>query len=554
MSQSRAQSSVVGVALLLGFTLLVVGATVTLGYGAISSSTDAVAVNQAENSLSQFDSAASEVALGSSDARRVDLGGTDRGVRVSDAGRLTVSVTNLSTGTPETLVDESLGAVVFSRGDRQVAYQGGGVWRDGQVVSPPEVHYTDGTLTLPVVTVHGAASGSDLLVRRGGDPVRVFPTGNHSNPFTGMRVNVTVSGPYYEGWATYFRERTDGTVSVDETERTTTLTLTNPPPQTPVEAGVISGAAGTTLQGGADIDGYDSREGDYVATKAETGRVSIAGNIALSNGGHLRGNLTVGGTATIDGGSTVTGAVHYGGSRPTVTGGGSVGTLSSGATPLQPASTAGAVRTMVDEARSRNDNGDVSVIDGTTLNCDDDPCTIPAGTYYLSGFNPDWHDVELNTTDGDVTLVVDGDFYLANGAKLSVTGPGRGDVYVTGDVDVTGGGRVSVPGDDATRFWLYPLPSSAVTFHNGVGYTGIVYGPGGGDQAGATITVESGVHVYGALVGNVRELANGAHVHYDHAAGASLPDTVSALEDPPASISYLHVSVEHLNVTDARAG
>ncbi|WP_435096683.1 DUF7289 family protein [Halarchaeum sp. P4] len=552
MSRSRGQSSVVSVALLLGFTLVVVGAAVVLGYGAISQSTDAVAVEQAGNALSQFDSAASEVALGSSSASRVSLGGSD--VRVSDAGTLSVTVTNLSTGASSPLVEKRLGAVVFSRGARTVAYQGGGVWRDGRVVSPPEVHYNEGTLTLPIVTVGGDATGSSLLVRRHGGSTPVFPAGNVSNPLTGMRVNVTVTGPYYRGWATFFRERTAGAVTVDDARNATTLTLTNPPPRTPVDAGVISGAAGTTLRGGADIDGYDSRSGDYTATKNDTGRVSVVGNIELSNGGHLRGDLTVGGSATITGGSSVTGTVHYGGARPSVSGGGSVGSLSSDATPLRPASTAGAVRQVVERAKATNDNGEVSVVDGTSLNCTGQQCTIPAGTYYLTGFNPDWHDVALNTTDGDVTLVVDGDFYVANGAKLNVTGPGRANVYVTGDADVTGGGRIAAPGDDGTRFWLYPLPSSDVTFHNGVHFTGVVYGPGGGDRAGANITVQSGVHVYGALVGNVRRLANGAHVHYDHAVGAALPDTTSAVEDPPSTISYLHVSVERLNVTAAQAG
>lgn len=536
MGQSRAQSSVVGVALLLGFTLLVVGATVTIGYGAISSSTDAVAVNQAENALSQFDSAASEVALGSSDARRVDLGGTDRGVRVSDAGRLSVRVTNLSTGTSETLVNESLGAVVFSRGDRHVAYQGGGVWRGGQVVSPPEVHYTDGTLTLPVVTVNGTVSGSDLLVRRDGDPVRVFPAGNYSNPFTGMRVNVTVSGPYYEGWATYFRERTDGTVSVDETERSTTLTLTNPSPETPVDAGVIATGARLTVAKDTSVDGYDSTSGPYTPGAARDGRVVVVGDVTFRKSVSVRGSVIAGSVTNPDNVDA-----------DELRSGTSVSAPSGAGVPARLAA-----------IRDRNDDANTSSIqDGSLQPNASDVTTLTAGMYHVT--SPILNDDEtlvLDTSDGPVTLGIDGDLTSRPGKgsdppTIRVVGDGRASVYVGGNVQLGKNTRVTVEGGRASGFWLYTRPDRSATLKKSVKFTGVLYGAG--RTGGTGITVAKNTRIYGAIVGDVQSIKKSTAIHYDHALADTLV-TPDAEPDHPASIAYLHVSVEHLNVTDARAG
>jgi hypothetical protein len=102
------------------------------------------------------------------------------------------------------------------------------------MVSPPEFHYRDATLTLPVIRVDGGSAGtSRAVVRTNGTRSRVFPNTSRSyptgrayrNPTDDGTLQVTVHSRYYRAWAGYFRARTDGNVSVDADNRTVTAEL-----------------------------------------------------------------------------------------------------------------------------------------------------------------------------------------------------------------------------------------------------------------------------------------------------------------------------------------
>ncbi|QLC34251.1 hypothetical protein EFA46_008545 [Halarchaeum sp. CBA1220] len=575
MRWSRGQASVVGVALLLGFTLVVVGATVALGYGAISQSTDRVAVEQAENALSQFDSAASEVALGASDTKRANLGSASGNVRLNDdSGQLVVTAANRSGGnaTPRTLVNVSLGSVVFERGGETVAYQGGGVWRDGRVVSPPEVHYQNETLTLPIITVSGDGSGNGEFVIEKADASEIaFPNANGSNPLEGKRIEVTVTGPYYRGWYQYFETRTGGAATVNHSARSTTMTLTTPVPPVRITSGIVSGSAGTmmTFSESATIDGYNSSAGTLSETEGVPVNVTSFGPVTVKTA-TLNGNLFSEGSVTLDWGSgSIKGAIYTDAAvnHPDYYPAPPVYSLSSDLRPRQYPSSAGRVETAITEATASNDNDEASVasVRNGTLSCISDTCELGPGTYLVDEIEVrDGGDVTLNTTNGDVTLVVAGDgdpddvdIDVGNNGYLRVVGENRANVYTTGDTDISSDGHVVTYNETANEethrapgFWLYTVPDSTVDIRSSGFFTGVVYGAGGGSQTGSTITVHSDGHVYGALVGNVEGFGNGGYLHYDHA----LADEMTALNDvdtQTASVSYLHVSVERLNVTRA---
>jgi len=133
--------------------------------------------------------------------------------------------------------EQRLGAVEYQRGDTTLAYQGGGVWRrdDGggaTMVSPPEVHNRQATLTFPVVRVRGsgAASGRQRATVRSatrGSPI--FPdldgdrtprsdqyddssTEYYDNPVASGNMTVEIESEYCEAWREFFRSRTEGGV------------------------------------------------------------------------------------------------------------------------------------------------------------------------------------------------------------------------------------------------------------------------------------------------------------------------------------------------------
>lgn len=229
----RAQTSPVGIALIIGITLT--GATVIVVFGgaALDDTQQQSQVSQAEQALTQFDSKAAQVALGEAGAQRVDVARSDGSYRVhTDAGRVKLVHRNW-TGDEndpkdETIYEKSLGAVVYESDGTQLAYQGGGVWRldesgAARVVSPPEFHYRGATLTFPIIRVAGGGgSGHGFLTVSDTSTGTVFPDASqtyggsndaYANPISNGTMVVEIESEYCEGWRSYFESRSEGTIS-----------------------------------------------------------------------------------------------------------------------------------------------------------------------------------------------------------------------------------------------------------------------------------------------------------------------------------------------------
>jgi len=242
----RGQSTVVGVSLLLAITVMTSGLIVTAGGDAFDGIGERTSHERTEHTMSLFDSRGAMAALGDAETQEVDFGRAGRGNYAvdEDAGWLRIEHLNHTASDPptnETVYNDTLGALVYEYGDRTLAYQGGGVWRlsDGNatMASPPEFHYRDATLTLPVIRVRGSDAGSGRVratIEPSGTARRVFPnaTANYSptkdyrNPVNNGVVRVTVQSQYYQGWADYFRTRTEGNVSVDHSNHRAVVDLT----------------------------------------------------------------------------------------------------------------------------------------------------------------------------------------------------------------------------------------------------------------------------------------------------------------------------------------
>ena len=413
----RAQSSVIGVVLIVG--LVVAGTTGVLVFGsdAIRDVQDRASAGQAELAMSTVDSEVSEVALGYASARRVSLGGQGRATLDEDAGRITIErVGTNATGPP--LVNTTMGAVEYRAGGTTVAYQGGGVWRGergrARMISPPEFHYrwgtgagSDPTLTFPLVVLRGSASSSEALRFSDGPTRAAFPNASagRQNPLDAGSVRVTIRSDYYQAWAEYFRSRTDAdTVAVVDANRSVTVVLSVPTRGREIQDSIAARSPTVTVQGGATVDSYNSSEGTYATTRGERGSVYVGEDLVNAGGGTIYGDMRVDGDFEAGGGIDVEGRLLVDGDADLSGGGVSVDEeiiadgdlfLGGGGSLDSPAVVGG---------RVVETGGGVAVTEA-----------VRAGGDYVSS---------SGTIDGDVH--VGGDFYPANGQNID------GDVTMAG--------------------------------------------------------------------------------------------------------------------------
>lgn len=242
-TDSRGQSEVIGIVLLLGLAVIGTGAILVFGGSAITDTMGVSQTESTEHAMTLFDSRSAMVALGDSPSQTIDFGNAGDGIySVEDeSGWMRIEHHNYSNGQDQTIYNESLGAMTYEQGGTKLAYEGGGVWRkqgNGSVmVSPPEFHYRQATLTLPIIRVSGdeQASGRVSSTIRSGDSIRrVFPdatttydeTGDpYANPIEEGNVTIIVQSDYYQAWAKYFDARTEGKVSTDHDNETATVKL-----------------------------------------------------------------------------------------------------------------------------------------------------------------------------------------------------------------------------------------------------------------------------------------------------------------------------------------
>ncbi|MFB6300271.1 MAG: hypothetical protein ABEH65_08435 [Halobacteriales archaeon] len=251
----RAQSGTIGVVLLLAITVISTGAIVTFGSDALIDTRQASQLQRTEHAMTLFDSRAAMVALGDSDAQTVSLGQESGGAYHVREGTGWIRVEHLnytaSASDPknETIYNRSLGSIEYVNEETTIAYQGGGVWRktgnNSRMVSVPEFHYRAATLTLPVIRINGSGSTAGrtwAVVSSQRQAHHVFPNRTdvtadgvgapydnddeaYHNPVTNGTLRVTVRSDYYQGWAEFFRTRTDGNVTVHHNNDTVWVDL-----------------------------------------------------------------------------------------------------------------------------------------------------------------------------------------------------------------------------------------------------------------------------------------------------------------------------------------
>jgi hypothetical protein len=476
-------------------------------------------------------------------------------------------VINRTDDSETTVMNVSLGSVAYDRGDTRIAYQGGGVWKatetGGQMLSPPEFHYRNGTLTLPTVTVTGDADLGDGATIKQGGVTRKFPDPTQGeewiNPLRRHQVNVTVSSEYYVGWGQYFEERTDGEAVYDDDDEQVTLELVVEADHPPVKGGLVTGTAETlTIKNNAEIDSYNSTEGAYGSSgstepAASDSKIIAASDVSIENNAILHGNIEAGGDITVDNngeirdgnvsyeddfildGTWQTDPHHWENDNASVRVPDPVDRLIDDL-----------LTVYADDGTNDNDNASAITTGDTLQNCDPE-CTLTAGQYYLDDLTlGSSENLELDTSGGRIEIAVDGDVDVDNDQEIDVVGDNRANVYVDGNATFSNGASVSVPDDNATQFWLYMRPESSTTLRNGVEFKGVVFGPGG-LLPGTEITLDQNAEVYGGVVGDVDFQANNVWIHFDESIG-----TVDPVEHETTAvqITFLHVTENRITVED----
>lgn len=572
---SRGQSEVIAVVLLISIVILgviavVVGSTVVLGEMQQSAE-----VSAAENSMSAFDSELSTVALGNAQSSEMDLGlrSNDGDVYYEDESWLRIDVQSVENGDKE-VVNATLGTVVYTNGDTTVASEGGGVWRsDGAgsvMLSRPEFHYRDGTLTVPIVAIDGETGlTNDVQVTQSGDSIARYPNatlGFENQPDEGT-VTVTVRSEYYEAWGRYFEQDTDGIVTYDHAKEQVTVLFIVLPERNSFDAGIIATSSNGELAiagTGAYVNSYDSSEGNYSETRSADGLIQSAGDFKASGNSLVDGDVKADGVVTLQGSTYINGSLWWS-EPPEPTDdmkakvAGDVDWIDTVPTvdPIDPF-----IGTVATEVEQNNDNDAAANITANELSVTGTETELHAGMYYLNKIElSDGERLVVNTTDGDVTLVVRDYVKLTRGAEIIVEGDGVVHVFMQSEnetvVSPTGLGNqavnfhvgknaaVDVPEERSSQMQVYGTSDFVATIAGAnsgkARFVGLLYAPAG-DTGPGYIYVKQG-DMYGlAVTGNLTVGQYGA-AHYDYGLR-----TTNGIGSPFSTLEAMHVTEHQVRV------
>lgn len=589
---ARGQSEILGYILI--FSIMIAGAGIIVGLGvtAINDTERGLSDDRAEKALTQFDSKAGLVALGEADSQQVSFA-TEAGeqFRVNeDDGWMAVTVENRSSEVSEDIMNVTLGSLTYTNEGTKLAYQGGGVWRadasGGSMISPPEFHYRNGTLTLPAVTVTGdVVSGGDMSIRQAGE-TSIFPTSEKEdrlNPLEEHRVDVTVQSEYYRGWGQYFMDRTDGDVEFDHERNIVVVTLVSPVDVDEVTAASASLSAGgefsvygtsaSSCDGAGDVytDSYDSSDGPYCEQFKENdeppawnGDVVYGKDVDISDGSggsNFYGDVVSGQTVTVDD--------SEGSGQPEV-----YGNISyvddcitdreeeSGDCSKRIANESGGQVFEIDRVETANsiDWYIDTVVEEIAESPDEKNPEIAGerlddGEYYFDELTlSDDERLELDTTDGDIFIAVDGAVRLHQDAEIEVIGTGEVQLFVRGDgvsgnhLQMDNDATIGNDEDNATRFRVYGTADfDAVLGGGGSGnlaqFNGVIYAPPGRHGTGS-VTLDGG-EIYGGILSGTTAI-DGGSIHYDE---ALQDEQIISSDARIIKVTYLHVTENRIHIS-----
>ena len=581
-NDERAASEVLAFALLIGIVALGMASVLLVAGPQLAAEQESTELRHAEQSLTQFDSEAARVAHGGTDSQRIDLGlRANSGTLDVDegAGHITVEYNSvLDPANSTEVMNTSMGTLIYEQGDTSVGYQGGGVWRsDGShstMVSPPEIHYRDGSLTMPIIkTTRAGGVHSEVLVTRRGLEERFLPGNETSKIDDDTAITVTIESRYCHGWAQFFEAETEAIVESDcerDLMQVTFIAL-------PVDYSPVAGVVSTSSTGEIRLEGTGAYVDSYHAPGYDGGDtdgiVKAAGDLSMAGDSRIDGEVKSGGSVSIDSGSAqIDGDVSWTErfdphDEESITGDDHE---IDGVSTIVPINRFVSDRT--DELRRSNDNDDAGAADdliqGDTLDIEGGEATLEAGEYYLDTLSLDGETLTLDTTDGNVTIAVE------KWVKLDERGNQPSEIVIEGDGNVrlfvASQETVSIDniqgaGGDGFNEGHFVVENSDITGLDKESSRFQVFGPdtfvgaiGGGDpEVTAAIIAPTGElgpgkfyvkqgELFGAVVTGELTLGQNGQIHFDR---ALIDETIPLAPNVPR-LEYLSLTEHEIELGD----
>jgi len=247
----------------------------------------------------------------------------------------------------------------------------------------------------------------------------------------------------------------------------------------------IFGDLGVTLSGNGKTDSYNSSDGPYTwathHTEGDVGTNAItAGAISLSGNAKIYGDAMVG-----PGGNPATGVTTCGNAMVVAPGQKLAADEPKDMTPM-------------------SDPGGGTNLPAWNISADD---TLSAGTYRLPGINISG--TATATISGDVTLYVTGNISISGNGRLIIPAGSSLTIYASGSVSISGNG-ISNATSYPRNLQIYGTSTcnSFSVSGNGNLY-GAIYAPL------ATVSVTGNGDIYGSVIGRTIAIPGNGNVHYD---------------------------------------
>jgi hypothetical protein len=525
----KAASEVVGHMIILSLTITGIALITLVGVPSIMTLQDMSTVKNAEQAYTVLDSRVSQVALGATPEQVIDFELQDGSLSVkpNSSSDLSYILFQFTSGTGTANITIPMGKIVYRKGDRDVAYEGGGVWSkytSGSVMlSPPEFNYNGVTITMPIMNISGNIStGGEgkvpLKFEKKGNVTILYPNGIYTNPISTnvSEIKITVKSEYYDAWADYFESLTLTRVSRYPDERKVIVSLDPPPIITNFSYGALASKK-IDLSQTAAIDSYNSSIGPYLSSKTNNGNIRANDEIKLSNNAEIRGNAETSGSITegnCNGGRCrILKDAYYDFIGPEIEVNGSTcPNVHCFPQPIRRANlpdTTGLVEGKISSYASANDNSGCTAANTLVTSC-----TITTGNYYLTTFDLDNKNLIFNTTADGINIAVPADIIIKS-STITVNGTNPVKIYLRGQMTVSTTSKVNYntnTNQTSSRFQVISDKNLPISFSQAnTIFVGIVFAPF------ATISVSQSATIYGAMVGETFQVTQSQDIHFDEA-------------------------------------
>ena len=312
---------------------------------------------------------------------------------------------------------------------------------------------------MPVAEHGNILSSSDVLVGHWDEDAGTFTDGG--TPVNAVRVTTRRDNSQGNPVGSFFGQL----LGISEHELSAGATAR----QLPALLGAIAAGGDVNITGNVSIDSYDSTEGPY-----DSGTAGEGGDV------HAAGDVTIGGNADIDG-DVIGSSVSTGGSSSV-----SGNTSSSRRSVDYPS---------VDKSDVENNNDNA----GLPL--------IQNGNKTSSPLDADGNFSLSSNTDYDIPPGVYCFNDLSLGGQSTINTSGLTEIYLTGDLDTSGGNLINAS-EDPNSLRIFMTGGTAV-INASIDWYGLLYAPD------TDVTLSGSAGTYGAIIGANVTASGTGDIHFD---------------------------------------